>query len=168
MRSISIITKSILVVTTALLVARDTAHAESRWSRSVKAAPVQATATKASEQRVSAAGTAVVHGTFYLTSTSCVGAAEAFNVLLYVRQNGYRFTVHDSAGMRLTGRGNRAGFSVGTRKLDRRSGVTTTHEISAGPVLSDYTANFRYSATLRRKIDGASCQSIFEGNLKVN
>jgi hypothetical protein len=167
MRSISIITKSILVVT-ALLVTRGAAHAESRWSRSVKAGAVQSMATKESEQRVSAAGTAVVHGTFYLSRTTCVGATDAFNVLLYVRQNGARFVVQDSGGMRFTGRGNRSGFSVSTRKLDRRSRISTTHEIAAGPVLSDYTANFRYTATLRRQIDGASCQSVFEGNLKVN
>lgn len=167
MRSISIITKSVLVVT-ALLVTRGAAHAENRWSSSVKGDAVHSMATKESAKRVSAAATAVVHGTFYLARTSCVGAADAFNVLLYVRQNGARFTVQDSGGMRFTGRGNGSGFSVSTRRIDRRSGISTTHQIAAGPVLSDYTANFRYTATLRRQIDGASCQSVFEGNLKVN
>ncbi len=167
MRSFSIFTKSILVAT-AVLVARDAAYASSKWSNSVKTAGVQSMATKESEQRVTAAGTAVVAGTFYLTQTNCIGAADAFNTVLYVKQSGRRFTVQDASGLRLTGHGNQRGFSVKARKFNFQSGIETTHSLSAGPVLTNYTANFRYTATLRRRLDGASCQSVFEGNLRVN
>lgn len=167
MRSISIITKAFLVATT-VLATRGAAQAENIWAKTSKPTTAQAMSTKGSAQRVGAASTAVVHGTFYLVRTSCVGTSDAFNALLYVRQSGYRFSVQDSGGMKLSGRGNRTGFSVSTRKLDRRAGVTTTHVISAGPVLSDYTANFRYTATLRRNFDGATCQAVFEGTLQVN
>jgi hypothetical protein len=167
MGSISIIKKSILVVT-ALLVARDAAYAESKWSNSLKTTAVQSMGATRSEQRVNAAGTAVVAGTFYLTQTSCIGAADAFNTVLYVKQSGRRFTVQDSNGLRLRGRGSYRGFSVKARKFNFQSGIETTHSLSSGPVLSNYTANFRYTATLRRPLDGASCQSVFEGNLRVN
>ena len=167
MSSISIITKSILVAT-ALLVARDAAYAESKWSRSIKTNVMQSMGTQESAQRVNAAGTAVVAGTFYLTQTNCVGASDAFNAVLYVKQSGRRFTVQDSSGLRLTGQGNQRGFSVKARKFNFQSGIETTHSLSAGPVLTNYTANFRYTATLRRRLDGASCQSVFEGNLRVN
>lgn len=167
MRSISIITKSILVVTN-LLVGRDAVHAESNWSNSVKTAGVHSMTTKDSEGRVNAAGAAVVAGTFYLTQTNCVGAADAFNTVLYVKQSGGRFTVQDASGLRLKGRGSYRGFSVKARKFNFQSGIETTHSISAGPVLMNYTANFRYTASLRRRLDGASCQSVFEGNLRVN
>jgi hypothetical protein len=51
MGSISIIKKSILVVT-ALLVARDAAYAESKWSNSLKTTAVQSMGATRSEQRV--------------------------------------------------------------------------------------------------------------------
>ncbi len=167
MRSVSIITKTIFVAAS-ILTTRSAALADTTWAKTSHPAKAQAMSQTSSGQRMSASSTAIVHGTFYLVSTSCVGTSDAFNALFSVRQSGYRFIVQDSGGMKLTGRGNRAGFSVSTRKLDRRAGVTTTHVISAGPVLSDYTANFRYTATLRRNVDGASCQAVFEGNLQVN
>jgi hypothetical protein len=167
MRSISIITKSILVVA-ALLVTRGAAHAETKWSKPIKADGVESMSEYKSGQRMSAAGTAVLHGTFYLTQTNCVGASDAFNTVLYVKQSGRRFTVQDSSGLRLTGRGSQRGFSVKARKFNFQSGIETNHVLSAGPVLANYTANFRYTATLRRRLDGASCQSVFEGNLRVN
>ena len=158
----------ILIVAATVGVTEGMAKAESRWAESTKQLSAQATALDKKEHRVMAAGTAVVHGTFYLIRSSCVGTSDAFNALMYIRQKGSRFVVQDSAGMKLTGKGNHTGFSVKSRRLDRRSGIRTTHVISAGPVLSDYTANFRYTATLQRLTDGASCQVIFEGNLRVN
>jgi hypothetical protein len=167
MRFISSITKSILVATVVLF-SRSAAHGESGWTTLAKGASAHSASNSNSDKGVKAAGTAVAQGTFYLIASTCSGTPDAFEALFYVRQSGSRFTVSDSAGLRLSGRGSRSGFKVSARRLDRRNGVSVTHSISAGPVLYDYTANFRYTATLRRLSDGAGCQAVFEGNMSIN
>jgi|GEM_PF-4229202 len=167
MRPISSIIKGLLVVLV-FLASHRLVHAQNRWTTLNTGVSAQAASASKVGMTIKAASTAVVQGTFYLVSSSCNGTADRFNALFYVKQRGARFTLHDSAGLRLSGRGSRNGFQVSARRLDRRNGMSVTHTISAGPVLYDYTANFRYTATLRRMSDSASCQAIFEGTFNIS
>lgn len=167
MRPISSIIKGLLVVLV-FLASHSLVHAQNRWTTPDTLVSAQTASASKAEKSIKAASTAVVQGTFYLVNSSCNGTADAFNALFYLKQRGTRFTLHDSAGLRLSGRGSRNGFQVSARRLDRRNGMRITHVISAGPVLYDYTANFRYTATLRRISDNASCQAVFEGTLNID
>lgn len=168
MRHLRIIIKSILIVVS-LLETRGVAKADNLWA-SVSRQPIASHALSSPKphQGISASRAAIAHGTFFLVQTTCVGTPDIFNTALYVKQSGRKFSVQDSNGMRLTGRGKQRGFAVKGRSLDLRRGLTTSHVISAGPVFSDYTANFRYTATIRRVMDGSSCQAVFQGNLRIN
>lgn len=168
MRINSFIT-SCLLVTTAMLSIKNSARAETPWAKSPSSAKVQSMATKDSDSKVNSTGTAVVQGSFYLVATSCVGASDSFNALLYVNQRGSRFVVQDaSSGLRFKGRGSRRGFSVKAKVRNRTTGDNYALTLTAGPVLSDYTANLRYSAKVFNYRTGGVCSSVFEGDFQVN
>ncbi len=109
----------------------------------------------------------VAEGTFYLTSTTCGGAKNSFFTRLLVTQNGRNFTVKDPVGEKLKGKGTRGGFRVTSSKTNGATGITTFLELTAGPISRNRTANFRFSGSLHRKSDGASCQSVFDGTLRL-